>query len=211
MKDETLIWLENWFFQACNGIWETKKRLLIESIDNPGWALTLCLEDSKYQDKLCEKVLIDRSENDWCHSTINESKLIIAGGPLNLNEIFYNFRKCIEAPKDINFIEITLINWLQRWYYQYCDDDWEHSERFRILSTGTPGWIFSILLEGTHCEDRSFPVIEMNRSENNWYRCFLKEGKFVGRGGPFNLIEILQTFRDWAKTCQNNGNHPPLL
>ena len=80
-----------------------------------------------------------------------------------------------------------LIKWLQKWYYQYCDGDWEHSERFRISTIDNPGWSFSIMIEGTHCENKVFNTLEIEKTSNNWYHCFLRDNRFEGRGGPFNI------------------------
>ena len=115
------------------------------------------------------------------------------------------FRNWIENAKErnnLNIIESEIINWMQKWFYQYCDEDWEHSGIFKIKTINNPGWSSSIMIEGTHCEYKSFDAIEIKKSKNDWYNCFLKDGRFEGRGGIFNLIDILNIFREWAEKCQ---------
>lgn len=51
-------------------------------------------------------------------------------------------------------------------------------------------------------QDKNFKKIRMDRSENDWIRCFIEDKVFKGAGGPFNLPEILQIFRAWAEEIQ---------
>jgi hypothetical protein len=32
-------WLEQWYFRQCNGDWEHTHGIIIETLDNPGWAV----------------------------------------------------------------------------------------------------------------------------------------------------------------------------
>lgn len=100
--------------------------------------------------------------------------------------------------------DTNLINWIQDWYYQYCNGDWEHNEHFSIRNIDNPGWRVSINLEDTHCEGEKFESIDVEKDTNDWYQCFLRDGKFEGAGGPSNLVDILERFRDWAIKCQEN-------
>ena len=51
-----------------------------------------------------------------------------------------------------------LLTWLQNWYYQYCDGDWEHNENINIHTIDNPGWRITIDLEGTDCENKFFKI-----------------------------------------------------
>jgi len=93
-----------------------------------------------------------------------------------------------------------ILLWIQNWYYQYCNGDWEHNENINIRTIDNPGWRVTIDLEGTNCENRVFRNIEKEESQDNWYQCFLRDGKFEGAGGPCNLFEILCVFQEWAKS-----------
>ncbi len=71
-------------------------------------------------------------------------------------------------------------------------------ENIRIHTIDNPGWRLTIDLEGTNCENSFFQDVEKGISENDWYQCFLQEGKFEGAGGPCNFFEILGVFKEWA-------------
>ena len=53
-------------------------------------------------------------------------------------------------------------------------------------------------LGDTEIEDKPFEKIEVERSENDWFICFIRNGKFEGRCGVGNLPEVLKIFRNWA-------------
>lgn len=89
--------------------------------------------------------------------------------------------------------------WLQRWYATQCDEDWEHTYGIRIENVDNPGWWVSIDLEETDLEEKSFAPIEIERNEQDWFFCRVKERRFEGSGGAHNLVEILEAFRRWAE------------
>ena len=38
----------------------------------------------------------------------------------------------------------------------------------------------------------------MTSTEHDWIACFVRDGGFMGAGGPHNLPEIVQIFRNWV-------------
>lgn len=93
-------------------------------------------------------------------------------------------------------MERDTLTWLQEWYRSQCDGEWEHQNGIRIDTLDNPGW--SVVADvGT--ADAPTPVSEQ-RSENDWVRCDMKDGRFHGYGGPGNLQEILETLRTWIRT-----------
>lgn len=49
MDNNVIKWLQDWYFENCNGDWEHTYGITIETLDNPGWQLKICLEDTKYE------------------------------------------------------------------------------------------------------------------------------------------------------------------
>jgi hypothetical protein len=100
----------------------------------------------------------------------------------------------------MKILERDLIKWLQLWYTSQCDGDWEHGNSVDIDTIDNPGWSISINLENTDLEEKNFQKIKIDRSENDWFICWVNQNRFEGRGGPLNLYEILQNFREWTET-----------
>ncbi|MGE5196046.1 MAG: immunity 53 family protein [Anaerolineae bacterium] len=95
-----------------------------------------------------------------------------------------------------------LILRLQNWYYQYCNGDWEHNENINIHTIDNPGWRVTVDLDRTGCESKPFTNVEKETSKDDWYHCFLRDGKFEGAGGPNNLTDIIETFLTWVESVK---------
>ena len=93
-----------------------------------------------------------------------------------------------------------MLAWLQSWYTDQCDGEWEHRYGVRIETLDNPGWLIRIDLTGTDLEDVPFAeVVHHNpASEFDWVECRVGDKEFHGAGGPHNLEELLRVFRDWA-------------
>jgi hypothetical protein len=91
------------------------------------------------------------------------------------------------------------LTWLQRWYQDQCDGDWEHTRGVQIDNIDNPGWHVAIDVAGTELQPRPFPAVHESRAEHDWIDCRVEDGVFQGFGGPLNLTEILDVFRRWAE------------
>lgn len=93
---------------------------------------------------------------------------------------------------------MNTLKWLQEWYIQNCDGDWEHCYGVKIGTLDNPGWFIDIDLIDTNLEDEEFEKIILQRSENDWIHCHIVDGVFKGYGGPLNLEEIIESFQTWC-------------
>jgi len=87
---------------------------------------------------------------------------------------------------------------LQSWYSSQCNGDWEHQAGIEIETLDNPGWRLSIDLEGTDLEGVPFDAVESLAPTRSWIRCWVKERKFEGAGGPQMLESMMRIFLDWA-------------
>lgn len=67
-----------------------------------------------------------------------------------------------------------------------------------ISTIDNPGWSITINLNETKMQDVAFNINQLDRTENDWLICFIKNNHFKGRCGPENLSEVLKIFRDWV-------------
>jgi hypothetical protein len=89
---DILLWLQNWFVDQCNGEWEHSYGIMIETLDNPGWSVTIDIAGTYLKNKTMEKVSIERSENDWISCSVVDRKFMGYGGAKQLGEILEYFR-----------------------------------------------------------------------------------------------------------------------
>ncbi len=93
-------------------------------------------------------------------------------------------------------------DWLQRWYSEQCDGDWEHSWGIKIGPLDNPGWTVAIDLEETSLEARDYSAQSIRRSEIDWIFTRVQERRFEASCGPNKLTEVLTLFRAWAEGAE---------
>jgi len=92
MRPDTLTWLASWFVSQANGSWEHQYGIKIESLDNPGWCVTIELGDTSLLSKPFEMIQRDLGESDWMTCRIVEGKFEGFGDSQRLTEIIEVFR-----------------------------------------------------------------------------------------------------------------------
>lgn len=91
-------WLENWYNSQCDGGWENCYGIKIETIDNPGWEITIDLAEI-IEGINIEKIewnIIGDFEDKWIGYKVEGKKFNGSGSPKNLNLIIYIFKELIE-------------------------------------------------------------------------------------------------------------------
>lgn len=105
---------------------------------------------------------------------------------------------------------IDMLGWLERWYQEQCDDDWEQDHGVTIQTLDNPGWLVEADLQGVRPEamatDRVLAVVGEPPSDKNgniggtiWMTCEIRSGKFVGAGDPTQLRMLLTQFRSFVE------------
>lgn len=89
---------------------------------------------------------------------------------------------------DVNFL------WLQKWYSDNCNGDWEHSFGINIVTLDNFGWEFVVDLEGTEMEGKTFQNLEIIKSPTDWLQCGIKSKQFVCKCSSKNLSKICRYF-----------------
>lgn len=69
--------------------------------------------------------------------------------------------------------------WLQKWYQAHCDGDWEHGSGIHLGTIDNPGWSLTVNLKDTELEDRKFQKVKVERSENDWVVCTVKDSNTI--------------------------------
>jgi hypothetical protein len=89
---------------------------------------------------------------------------------------------------------------VQSWYEAQCDGDWEHQYGVKIETIDNPGWAVKIDLAGTKLWGKPLAETVEDRTETDWIRCSVSDGRFEGYGGPKNLADILERFIAFAES-----------
>lgn len=91
---------------------------------------------------------------------------------------------------------MTNLIWLQEWFNNQCDGEWEHGYGIRIETLDNPGWSITIETIDTSNELEDFDWLEFKNSDQDWYYYRVKEGVFEGAGDPSKLCKLLSLFQE---------------
>jgi hypothetical protein len=89
----TLIELQEWYQSQCDGEWEHQNGVRIDTLDNPGWSVSI--DVSKRVDDSFDAVLIsrDNSESDWIFCNVKDQRFTGACDPTKLDLCLNTFLK----------------------------------------------------------------------------------------------------------------------
>jgi len=85
--------VQEWYRAQCNGFWEHQYGVTIETLDNPGWMVTIDLAETTLEGRSMEPVKSERSEKDWVICTVEHNKFAGSGDPAKLAVVLEVFRK----------------------------------------------------------------------------------------------------------------------
>lgn len=94
----------------------------------------------------------------------------------------------------IQYTSNDVLNDLEKWFRERCDNDWEHSYGVSIETTDNPGWHVEIDLIETLWAEVTITFSREERSASDWIQYQVSGGKFIGSGSIGSLIPILQQF-----------------
>lgn len=95
---------------------------------------------------------------------------------------------------------MEILQWIQQWYKQQCDGDWEHSNGIKIESLDNPGWQIKIDLEGTVLEGDEIEYNLVEQDPIDWYGLKIEKNVFHAACDPNKLSVLLEKFRELILT-----------
>ena len=87
----TLVRLQRWYAAQCDSHWEHAYGIKIDTLDNPGWSITIDLEGTSLEGLIFDKMSIERSETDWLVCRVEKEQFLADGGAQNLDEMLTLF------------------------------------------------------------------------------------------------------------------------
>ena len=192
---DLLDWLQNWCLNYLTNNVANTPSIKIGTLDNPGWAVDIQLTDTPFEKRKFAPIKIDDEEHDWVHCKIENSIFYGRGGPCNLENILETFKNWVAENEQF---ASGILGWLQEWYLGQGDEYWGEYYCIHIARTDVSEWNVEITILETDLESRPFLELSEKRDDTHWFRCWVSDGIFYGKGGPKNLTNILAEFREWA-------------
>ena len=92
MEQDPLTWLQSWLTNRADGTWEHRHGVRIESLDNPGWSVSIDLEETPLRSKAFELIQVARGDSDWLTCRVRAGRFEGFGDPTKLRVIIDTFR-----------------------------------------------------------------------------------------------------------------------
>jgi hypothetical protein len=87
----TLKELQEWYQSQCNGDWEHTYGVKIDTLDNPGWSVTIELADTYLYERHFQEIVRIEHKTEWVRCSVRDGKFTGYGGPFMLEEILRIF------------------------------------------------------------------------------------------------------------------------
>lgn len=106
MDADGLAWLMGWYVDQCDSNWEHSYGVKIDTLDNPGWRLTIDLRETSLQTKSFHRVTHGlgaadleewRQTGSWWVADVRDGCFEAYCGPLDLPTIIGVFRSWATA------------------------------------------------------------------------------------------------------------------
>ncbi len=98
-----LDWLAHWYAQRCNDEWEHGYGIKLDTLDNPGWTLTINLADTALSGKPFDRQDANLESEDgdpnirWHSCWVEDNNFRAACGVYDLSNVISIFRQFAEA------------------------------------------------------------------------------------------------------------------
>ena len=83
--------LQQWYSTQCDGEWEHQYGVTINTVDNPGWIVSIDLTGTELHNVNMEKYQQDLGENNWIFCEIRDQTFMGSGDPSKLGAILEHF------------------------------------------------------------------------------------------------------------------------
>ena len=91
-------WLEEWYKSQCDGEWEHLYGVKIDTLDNPGWRVTIDLVYTELENKKYDEYeLVNKEDDDdWLFCRVKNGRFEGGGDPSKLEAIIQRFKEWVE-------------------------------------------------------------------------------------------------------------------
>jgi hypothetical protein len=94
---DPMAFLTAWYEAQCDGHWELTHGVTMESLDTPGWLVTIDLEGTPLEDRAMLKIEMEVSREDWLVCEVNRKQFRGLGDPGKLPAIARIFQVLAET------------------------------------------------------------------------------------------------------------------
>lgn len=98
---------------------------------------------------------------------------------------------------------MEILDWIQNWFKDNCDGDWEKDEVIQITTLDAPGWEVEIDISKTSIANLEIKWILNEINRQDWYGVKVEHQKFFAAGDANKLIFLLDLFKQMIDKIEN--------
>lgn len=98
---------------------------------------------------------------------------------------------------------MDILDWIEDWFTDNCDGDWESSDAIQINTLDRPGWEVEINISNTSIATMNLEWILNETSKDDWYGVKIADQKFTAAGDPQKLKFLLGLFKEMIDKIEN--------
>ena len=100
-------------------------------------------------------------------------------------------------------MRMEVLDWIQNWFKNNCDGQWEKSEVIQITTLDNPGWEVEIDISNTSIANTTINWILNEHSKQDWYGVKIEDQKFTAAGDSGKLKFLLGLFKEMVEKIEN--------
>ncbi|SRX52860.1 immunity 53 family protein [Aequorivita sp. CIP111184] len=98
---------------------------------------------------------------------------------------------------------MEILEWIQNWFKNNCDGDWEQGEGIQITTLDNPGWEVEIDISNTSIANINIEWILNENGAHDWYGVKIENQKFNASGDAGKLKFLLELFKEMIEKIEN--------
>jgi hypothetical protein len=87
----------DWYLSQCDGDWEHRYGVKVDTLDNPGWTITIDLAGTSLEGRAFAIIENTENENTWWACRVEQNQWRAACGPNDLATVIRFFRAWASA------------------------------------------------------------------------------------------------------------------
>jgi len=95
------------------------------------------------------------------------------------------------------------LEWIQHWFKNNCDGDWERGDGIQITTLDNPGWELEIDISNTSIANIYIEWILNEKSAQDWYGVKIENQRFTASGDAGKLKFLLELFKEMIEKIEN--------
>lgn len=97
---------------------------------------------------------------------------------------------------------MEILDWIQQWFKNNCNGDWEHGSGIQITTLDNPGWDVEIDISNTSIANLQVEWILNEKNKQDWYGVKIEDQKFNAAGDAGKLIFLLNLFKEMIEKIE---------